>query len=213
MSAKASGKRMLLIVGGGVAAYKALELARLFRKAGIAVRPILTAAGAEFVTPLSLAALAEDKIYRDLFSLTDEAEMGHIELSRSADLVVVAPATADLMAKAAERPGRRSGLHDAAGHRQGGADGPGDERADVAPPGDPAQSGHACAPTASASSAQTTARWPAANSGRAAWPSPRRSSPPRWRCWARAAGAGPLAGGTFWSRPDRPPSRSTRCGC
>lgn len=94
-------KRVLLIVGGGVAAYKALELTRLLRKAGVAVRPILTAAGAEFVTPLSLAALAEDKVYADLFSLTDEAEMGHIELSRSADLVVVAPATADLMAKAA----------------------------------------------------------------------------------------------------------------
>jgi phosphopantothenoylcysteine decarboxylase/phosphopantothenate--cysteine ligase len=94
-------RRVLLIVGGGIAAYKALELTRLLRKADIAVRPILTRAGAAFVTPLSLAALAEDKVYSELFSLTDEAEMGHIELSRSADLVVVAPATADLMAKAA----------------------------------------------------------------------------------------------------------------
>ena len=94
-------KRVLLIVGGGVAAYKALLLTRLLRKAGIGVRPILTKAGAEFVTPLSLAALAEDKVHQDLFSLTDEYEMGHIELSRSADLVVVAPATADLIAKAA----------------------------------------------------------------------------------------------------------------
>ena len=94
-------KRILLIVGGGIAAYKALELVRLARKAGLAVRPILTQAGAQFVTPLSLSALAEDKVYAELFSLTDEAEMGHIELSRSADLVVVAPATADLMAKAA----------------------------------------------------------------------------------------------------------------
>jgi phosphopantothenoylcysteine decarboxylase/phosphopantothenate--cysteine ligase len=94
-------KRVLLIVGGGVAAYKALLLTRLLRKAGIGVRPVLTKAGAEFVTPLSLAALAEDKVYQDLFSLTDEHEMGHIELSRSADLVVVAPATADLIAKAA----------------------------------------------------------------------------------------------------------------
>jgi len=94
-------KRVLLIVGGGVAAYKALELTRLLRKAGVGVRPILTRAGAQFVTPLSLSALAEDKVYQDLFSLTDESEMGHIELSRSADLVVVAPATADLMAKAA----------------------------------------------------------------------------------------------------------------
>ena len=94
-------KRVLLIVGGGIAAYKALELIRLLRKADVAVRPILTRAGAQFVTPLSLAALAEDKVHCDLFSLTDEAEMGHIELSRSADLVVVVPATADLMAKAA----------------------------------------------------------------------------------------------------------------
>ena len=95
-------KRVLLIVGGGIAAYKSLELTRLLRKAGVAVRPILTRAGAEFVTPLSLSALAEDKVYSDIFSLTDEAEMGHIELSRSADLIVVAPATADLMAKAAQ---------------------------------------------------------------------------------------------------------------
>jgi len=95
-------KRILLIVGGGIAAYKTLELTRLLRKAGVGVRPILTAAGAHFVTPLSLSALAEDKVYSELFSLTDEAEMGHIELSRSADLVVVAPATADLMAKAAQ---------------------------------------------------------------------------------------------------------------
>ena len=96
-----SGKRVLLIVGGGVAAFKALELARLLRKRGVAVRPLLTRSGAQFVTPLSLGALCEDKVYQDLFSLTDEAEMGHIELSRSADLIVVVPATADLMAKAA----------------------------------------------------------------------------------------------------------------
>ncbi|MDO8379836.1 bifunctional phosphopantothenoylcysteine decarboxylase/phosphopantothenate--cysteine ligase CoaBC [Phenylobacterium sp.] len=96
-----SEKRILLIVGGGIAAYKALELVRLLRKAGVAVRPILTAAGAQFVTPLSLSALCEDRVYSELFSLNDEAEMGHIQLSRSADLVVVAPATADLMAKAA----------------------------------------------------------------------------------------------------------------
>ncbi|MEO9899987.1 bifunctional phosphopantothenoylcysteine decarboxylase/phosphopantothenate--cysteine ligase CoaBC [Nisaea sp.] len=95
----ASGKRVLLIVGGGIAAYKALELVRLLRKRGIAVRAVLTKAGEEFVTPLSLSALTEDKVYKDLFSLTDEAEMGHIQLSRSADLIVVAPATADLLAK------------------------------------------------------------------------------------------------------------------
>lgn len=96
-----SGKRVLLIVGGGIAAYKSLELIRLLAKDGIASRVILTKAGTEFVTPLSLASLSGDKVYQDLFNLTDEAEMGHIELSRSADLVVVSPATADLMAKAA----------------------------------------------------------------------------------------------------------------
>lgn len=94
-------KRVLLIIGGGIAAYKSLELIRLLAKAGVATRAILTKAGAEFVTPLSVGALTGDKVYQDLFNLTDEAEMGHIELSRSADLVVVAPATADLMAKAA----------------------------------------------------------------------------------------------------------------
>ncbi len=96
-----SSRRVLLIVAGGIAAYKALELIRLLRKADVAVRVILTRAGAQFVTPLSLSALSEDKVYQDIWSLTDEAEMGHIELSRSADLVVVVPATADLMAKAA----------------------------------------------------------------------------------------------------------------
>jgi phosphopantothenoylcysteine decarboxylase / phosphopantothenate---cysteine ligase len=99
--AAVSGKRILLIVGGGVAAFKALELVRLLRKRGVEVRPLLTDAGARFVTPLSLSALCEDKVHQDLWSLTDEAEMGHIELSRSADLVVVCPATADLMARAA----------------------------------------------------------------------------------------------------------------
>ncbi|MBI1186349.1 MAG: bifunctional phosphopantothenoylcysteine decarboxylase/phosphopantothenate--cysteine ligase CoaBC [Alphaproteobacteria bacterium] len=97
----AGALRVLLIIGGGIAAYKSLELIRLLKKSGIAVRAILTPAGAHFVTPLSVGALSEDKVYGDLFDLTDEAEMGHIELSRSADLVVVAPATADLMAKAA----------------------------------------------------------------------------------------------------------------
>jgi phosphopantothenoylcysteine decarboxylase/phosphopantothenate--cysteine ligase len=95
------GKRILLIVGGGVAAFKSIVLARELRRRGVTVTCVLTTAGAKFVTPLSLAALTEQKVYEDLFSLTDETEMGHIELSRSADLVVVAPATADLMAKAA----------------------------------------------------------------------------------------------------------------
>ena len=96
-----TGKRVLLIIGGGIAAYKGLELIRRLRERGIAVRAILTKAGAEFVTPLSVGSLTGDKVYQDLFSLTDEAEMGHIQLSRAADLVVVAPATAHLMARMA----------------------------------------------------------------------------------------------------------------
>jgi phosphopantothenoylcysteine decarboxylase/phosphopantothenate--cysteine ligase len=95
------GKRILLIIGGGIAAYKALELIRLIQKAGGSVTPVLTRAGAEFVTPLSVGALAGAKVHQDLFDLTDEAEMGHIQLSRAADLLVVAPATADLLAKMA----------------------------------------------------------------------------------------------------------------
>ena len=93
--------RILLIVGGGIAAYKSIELVRLLRKAGMIVRCVLTRAGAQFVTPLTLAALSENKVYTDLFDLKDEVEMGHIQLSREADLVVVAPATADLMARMA----------------------------------------------------------------------------------------------------------------
>jgi phosphopantothenoylcysteine decarboxylase/phosphopantothenate--cysteine ligase len=92
---------VLLVIGGGIAAYKSLELIRRLKERGIASRAILTKAGSEFVTPLSVSALTGEKVYSDLFSLTDEAEMGHIQLSRSADLVVVAPATADLMAKLA----------------------------------------------------------------------------------------------------------------
>jgi phosphopantothenoylcysteine decarboxylase/phosphopantothenate--cysteine ligase len=95
------GKSVLLIIGGGIAAYKSLELIRRLREREIAVRTILTKAGAEFVTPLSVSSLSGEKTFQDLFSLTDEAEMGHIQLSRAADLVVVAPATADLMAKLA----------------------------------------------------------------------------------------------------------------
>ncbi len=95
------GKRVLLIVGGGIAAYKSLDLIRQVRKAGGAVTPVLTRAATEFITPLSASALAGEKACTDLFDLTDEAEMGHIELSRSADILVVAPATADLAAKMA----------------------------------------------------------------------------------------------------------------
>ena len=94
-------KSILLIIGGGVAAYKSLELIRELARRDIHARVILTRAGAEFITPLSVSSLAGEKCYTELFDLTDETEMGHIELSRSADLVVVAPATADLMGKAA----------------------------------------------------------------------------------------------------------------
>lgn len=96
-----SSKRILLIIGGGIAAYKSLDLIRRLSERGAAVTPVLTRAGEEFVTPLSVAALAGVQVHRDLFDLTSEAEMGHIQLSRSADLVVVAPATADLMGKMA----------------------------------------------------------------------------------------------------------------
>lgn len=94
-------KRVLLIVSGGIAAYKCPDLVRRLREAGIAVRTVLTKGGAEFVTPLALGAVSEDKVYRDLFSLTDENEMGHIRLSRESDLLLVAPASANILAKMA----------------------------------------------------------------------------------------------------------------
>lgn len=94
-------KRILLIVSGGIAAYKTLELVRGLRKQGTGVRAVLTQAGAQFVTPMSLASLSGDTVYEDLFSLTEENDMGHIQLSRDADLLVVAPASADIMAKMA----------------------------------------------------------------------------------------------------------------
>ncbi len=96
-----SGKTILLIIGGGIAAYKSLELVRLLTGKGVGVRTIMTKAAEEFVTPLSVASLTRQKVHTALFNLTDEIEMGHIELSRAADLLVVAPATADLMAKMA----------------------------------------------------------------------------------------------------------------
>jgi phosphopantothenoylcysteine decarboxylase/phosphopantothenate--cysteine ligase len=96
-----AGKRILLIVSGGIAAFKALELIRLLRRAGSEVTCVLTRNGAQFVTPLSLQALSESKVYTELFSLTDESEMGHIQLSRSADLLVVVPASADILARMA----------------------------------------------------------------------------------------------------------------
>jgi len=97
-----SGRSVLLIIGGGIAAYKSLELIRLLKQRQAKVTAIMTKAAAEFVTQLSVASLTAEKVYTDLFSLTDEVEMGHIELSRAADLLVVAPASADLMAKMAQ---------------------------------------------------------------------------------------------------------------
>ncbi len=94
-------RRILLIIGGGIAAYKCHELIRRLRDRGATVRVVLTRAGSEFVTPLSLASLSGEKVLQDLFDLTDESEIGHIQLSREADLLVVAPATADLMARMA----------------------------------------------------------------------------------------------------------------
>jgi phosphopantothenoylcysteine decarboxylase/phosphopantothenate--cysteine ligase len=96
------GKRILLIISGGIAAYKSLDLIRRLRERGAAVRCVLTESATQFVTPLSVSALSEDRVYGDLFSLTDEAEMGHIQLSRDADLLVVAPATTNIMAKMAQ---------------------------------------------------------------------------------------------------------------
>ena len=95
------GKRILLVISGGIAAYKTLDLIRRLREHGAVVRCVLTAAASHFVTPLSVAALSESRVYQDLFSLTDESEMGHIRLTREADLVVVAPATANILAKMA----------------------------------------------------------------------------------------------------------------
>ena len=131
-----AGKRILLVVGGGIAAYKSLELIRRLRERGAAVRVILTEAGSHFVTELSLASLSGDKVYRELFDLTSEAEMGHIVLSRQADAVVVAPATADLLAKLASGPGPRPRLDRAARYRQAGADRACYECTDVAARGD-----------------------------------------------------------------------------
>ena len=96
------GKRILLVIAGGIAAYKSLELIRRLKERGAAVRCILTAGGARFVTPLSVSALSGERVYSDLFSLTDEAEMGHIRLSRESDLIVVAPASADLLSRMAQ---------------------------------------------------------------------------------------------------------------
>src|ERR1700749_5207429 len=98
MNANFHNRRILLIISGGIAAYKSLDLIRRLREAGAQVRCILTQGGAQFVTPLSVSALSEEQVYTDLWSLTDEQQMGHIRLSREADLIVVAPASPNLVA-------------------------------------------------------------------------------------------------------------------
>jgi phosphopantothenoylcysteine decarboxylase/phosphopantothenate--cysteine ligase len=134
-----SEKRVLLIVGGGIAAYKALELVRLLRKAGVGVRPILTKAGAEFVTPLSLSALAEDKVYQRPVLADRRGRDGPYRAVALGRPGGGGPGDRRPDRQGRQRPGRRPGLHHPAGHRQAGADGPGHERADVAAPGHPAQ--------------------------------------------------------------------------
>ena len=118
------GKRVLLIVSGGIAAIKIPDLIRRLRERGASVRCVLTEGGKQFVTPLSLSALSEDKVYDDLFSLTDEHEMGHINLSREADVVLVAPASADILAKMAAGLAGDLATHGVDGNRQAGSGAP-----------------------------------------------------------------------------------------
>jgi phosphopantothenoylcysteine decarboxylase/phosphopantothenate--cysteine ligase len=187
-------KSILLIIGGGIAAYKSLDLIRSLRERQVRVVPVLTRAAEEFVTPLTVSALAGEKVYRELFDLTDEAEMGHIELSRAADLVVVAPGHRRSDGEDGGRARRRPGLDPPDGHRQAGADRARDERADVGASRDAAQSRHAARPTGSAWSGPTRAPWPAANSGPGRMAEARRSSPPS----RRRSGPGRLRGGMCW---------------
>ena len=205
-----AGKRVLLIVAGGIAAFKVPELIRLLRGEGCAVRCVLTAGGAQFVTPLTLQALTEDRVYTDLFSLTDESEMGHIQLSRGADLVVVAPATADLLARMA------AGLADDLAATVLLAT---DKPVLVAPAMNVRMWLH---PATVANIATLQARGVrvigpdegamACNEVRAG-PHVRAAGDPRapsGRCWpGRRPGRSPA--GTCWSPAARPTSRSTRC--
>ena len=177
------------------------------RERGLAFRCVMTAAAPQFVTPLSVASLAGEKVYQDLFSLTDEAEMGHIRLSREADLVVVAPGDRRPDGQDGGGPGRRSGLDAAAGLRQAGADGPGDEPADVGSSGDAAQPGAPGRGRGTPGRARIPATWPAARSVPAGWPSRTRSwTRSSWR-WPPGAAVGrPQRGGD--QRPDPRADRS-----
>jgi phosphopantothenoylcysteine decarboxylase/phosphopantothenate--cysteine ligase len=205
-----AGKRILLIIGGGIAAYKSLELIRRLTEREVAVKVILTRAGAQFVTPLAVASLSRSKVHDDLFSLTDEAEMGHIELSRSADLLVVAPATADLMAKMAT--GQANDLATTALLAT-------DKPVLIAPAMNVRMWNH---PATQRNLARLKSdgvlvcgpdegRWRAVNMDRGgcrklpiSWPPSRRISPARLRRRRLPAGG-------CWSPPDRPMSPSIRC--
>lgn len=177
-----SGKRVLLIIGGGIAAYKALDLIRRLRERGAAVRPVMTTAAQQFVTPLSVGALSADHVFTDLFDRQDEQDVGHIRLARDTDAIVVAPATADLMGKLAN--GLANDLASAVLLAT-------TEPVLMAPAMNPRMWAHPAMRrnratlerTASASSGRQGARWPkVARRARAAWPSRWRSSRPSKPC-------------------------------
>ena len=205
-----SGKRILLIIGGGIAAYKALDLIRRLRERGAAVRVVMTAAAQEFVTPLSVGALTADHVFTDLFDRNDEHDVGHIRLSREADLLVVAPATADLMAKLAN-----GHANDLASTVLLATDKP----VLMAPAMNPKMWAHPATRRNRAtldpgrhhvSSARPRARWPrAVRRAKAAWPSRWRSSPQSRRCSKASEIAG--RAGRSSSLRGRRMSRSIRC--
>ena len=190
-------RRIVLVIGGGIAAYKCLDLIRRLReRLAVEVLTVMTRAAQEFVTPLSVGALSNAPVSTELFDLDAEREIGHIRLARDADLVVVAPATADLIAKMAGGHGRRPRHAAPARHRQAGAGGPGHERAHVARSPPRAATWPARGRRRPLRRPGRRARWPAARPAPAAWPSRRRSSRRSRTCWrcGRPQAAGPLAG-------------------
>ena len=200
-----SASRILLVIGGGIAAYKALDLIRRLRERGAKVRVVMTPAAKQFVTPLSAAALSGDKVYDDLFIADRRSRDGPYRIVARGRSHRRRAGHRRSSRAHGQRPRRRSRLDRLAGDRQESARRPGDELAHVAASGDAAQR-RAASPTACCSSARTTATWLAANMGRAGWPSRWRSSrrsrrrspgrPPRLarRNRRRAGKSGPLAG-------------------